>query len=164
MGRLSVSNIQIKGGQTMTKGALGKLLRIIEDHPYHKFIAFRIEEIGQGNSIISMSPSENTLNFSGFVHGGILYTVLDVAAFLACVSISPDDHLPATTNINVSVMRVISKGYLKVEAKVMKMGRRNCFIESRVIDEDGEVIAIGLITKAIVPFTKFKEILKNETI
>ena len=54
--------------------------------------------------------------------------------------------------------------YLKVEAKVIKMGRRNCFTESRVSDEDGNVIAMGLITKAIVPFMKFKEILKNETI
>ena len=145
---------QIGRGWTMTKKALEKLIRYTEDHPYHRFIGVNIEEIKRGTSIVSMTPAENMLTIAGVVHAGVYYTILEVAAFLACVSISPDDQIPATTNINVSVMRAVSKGDLKVKAKVLKIGKRNCFIESRILDEDGNVIATGLITKAMLPHTK----------
>jgi uncharacterized protein (TIGR00369 family) len=138
---------------------LRNLILKTEDHPYHRFIGVKVEKAGEGICRIRFSPSKNTLNLAGVVHGGIYYTVLDMAAFLASSSLVSNDQLTVTSDINVSVMRAVAAGDMTAEAKVLKMGGRSCFIDSRIFDKDGNMVAIGRVTKAILPFPKMKEML-----
>ncbi len=139
----------------MDKDKLEKLVQEISDQPYHKFIGFRVEEIGGEKCILRFSPSKNTLNYYGSIHGGIYYTVLDAAAFFLCLSkLNYDEQLPVTSNISVSVVKAVSEGDLRVEAKILKLGKRNCYLESRAFDKDGDLVAVCVITKAIVTLKK----------
>lgn len=128
-----------------------KLIRDIANLEYHKFINVVIEKVDEGKSELRLSPSKNTLNFYGFIHGGIYYSVLDLAAFIACVSKLNEEQVPVTSNINVSVMKAVSSGDLRIEAKILKLGKKTCFLESKAFDKDGDLVATSLITKAIVP-------------
>jgi len=146
-------------GLEMNELLLRNLITISEEHPYHRFIGVKVEKAAGGMCRMRFSPSENTLNMAGVVHGGIYYTVLDLAAFLASASLFADDQLTVTSDINVSVMKAVAAGEMTVEAKVLKMGRRSCFIDSRIFDRDGDMAAIGRITKAVLPFPRMREML-----
>ncbi|MFB3924776.1 MAG: PaaI family thioesterase [Syntrophales bacterium] len=145
----------------MEKPLLEKLIKKTENHPYHKFIGLRVMEEWKGSCRIKFSPSGNTRNLTGVVHGGIYYTVLDVAAFVASATVIPDERLTVTSDINISVLAAVSEGDIIVDARVLKTGKRNCIIDSRAFDSNGNLVAIARVTKSIIPFPQMKELLEG---
>ncbi len=95
--------------------------------------------------------SEATRNAYGAVHGGIYYTSCDVAAFVAVATLLPDDYFSVTSDINVSVMAAVLEGDLTVKCEVLKKGKRNCYVASRVLDKNGKLVVVARITKALIP-------------
>jgi uncharacterized protein (TIGR00369 family) len=146
----------------MNKILMEKLVDRMQNLPYHRFIGINIVSWGEGVSQISFSASNNNLNPYGAMHGGIYYTVCDVAAYLAATSLVPDDKVAVTTDINVSVLSSVSQGNLTVKGSVIKMGKRICFIDSRVFDQNDNLIAIARVTKSIIPFAMAELLTGNE--
>jgi len=128
-----------------------KLIKTIEHLPYHRFIGIKITACEPGRVELTFPLSEATRNAFGAVHGGIYYTACDVAAFLAAATLLPDDYFSVTSDINVSVMAPVLEGDLTVKSEVLKKGKRNCYVESRVLDRDGNLVVMARITKALVP-------------
>lgn len=141
----------------MEKTACEKMVRLISKHPYHRFIGMKIEASGDGEARVAFSVSDHILNNFGAVHGGYFYTVCDVAAFVAAMTLVPDGYIAVTSDINVSVMSPVHSGDLITSAKVLKLGKRTCFIESR-IECEGRLIAVARITKSVVPFPGMREL------
>ena len=140
-----------KGAEFMNETSMKKLVDKMHDLPYHRFIGLRIRSWEYGRSELTFPLSESTRNAYGAVHGGIYYTACDLAAFIATATLLPDDYFSVTSDINVSVMAAVLEGNLTVRCTVLKRGKRNCYADSRVFDKDGNLVAIGRITKAIIP-------------
>lgn len=134
----------------MNDAAMKTLVEKIENLPYHRFIGLQITSWGNGQSEVLFPLSEATRNAFGAVHGGIYYTACDVGAFIATATLVPEDCLSVTSDINVSVMAAVRDGGLTVKCRVLKKGKRNCYIESKVFDKDNNLTAVARITKALV--------------
>ncbi|NPV93243.1 MAG: PaaI family thioesterase [Firmicutes bacterium] len=93
------------------------------------------------------------MNVYGSVHGGVFYSVCDVSAFISTCTLYPANVIPVTTDINVSVLSNTSEGCLRVCSKVLKAGKRICFIQSTVFDKNGKILAVTRITKSFIPKT-----------
>ena len=52
--------------------------------PYAQFLGISIDEIGLGFARVSMQVTEKHTNFHGSVHGGIIFTLADIAFSAAC--------------------------------------------------------------------------------
>jgi uncharacterized protein (TIGR00369 family) len=146
----------------MNKKLMEKLVDRVQNLAYHQFIGMKIVSWGDGVSQLSFSASENTLNPCGAVHGGIYYTACDVAAYIAVSALVPDDKLAVTSDINVSVLSAVSLGNLTVKASVIKMGKRSCFVDSLVLDQDENFIAVARVTKSIIPFRMADLLARND--
>lgn len=156
------SRVRAEGGTGMNDDQLKKLVGKVAQLPYHRFMDFRIENCGKGACEIRIDIHENILNVFNTVHGGIHYSMCDVVAFLAACTLLDGDSLSVTSDINVSVLSFASSGTLIYTAKVLKMGKRIGFIESRVYDGDRNLIAVARITKTIIsPHPKMKELLEK---
>jgi acyl-CoA thioesterase len=146
----------------MTDDQLKKLIGEAVKLPYHQFMDFRIESCGGGECEIRIDIHPNILNVFRTVHGGIHYSMCDVVAFLAACTLLDGDSLAVTSDINVSVLSFVTSGTLIYTAKVLKLGKRIGFIESRVHDGKGNLIAVARITKTIIsPHPKMKELLER---
>ncbi|MFH1079266.1 MAG: PaaI family thioesterase [Pseudomonadota bacterium] len=138
----------------MKETSMKKLVDKMEKLPYHRFIELKVASWGGGWSELTFPLSEATRNAFGAVHGGIYYTACDVAAFLATASLIPDDYFAVTSDINVSVMAAVLEGNLTVKSEVLKKGKRNCYTESKVLDQDGNLVVVARITKALLPLPR----------
>ena len=47
--------------------------------PYAAFLGVELEEVGPGRAVCSVIIAENMLNFMGLVHGGLVFSLADIA-------------------------------------------------------------------------------------
>ena len=111
-----------------------------------------IEEIGDNYAKCSMKLTANHKNAYGGVMGGAIYTLADFAFAVA----SNYGREVATVSLSGQAnFMYASKGdILYAEAKLLKDGKRNCFYEVYVTDNNSKLIATVFFTGAHLPKTK----------
>ncbi len=85
----------------------------------------------------------------GFVHGGMVATMADLAAGFAAVTLVPDDHGVVTADLRVSYLHPSVGHKLTAIGWVLKAGRRLHFCEAEVWC-DGLLVAKASATMAVI--------------
>ena len=96
-------------------------------------------EVKPGFAKARMLLTEEHLNAGGVCQGGALFTLADLA--FAAVANS-HDQLTLSINANITFIRSVKEGYVYAEAVEVYNHYRIPFIEVRLTDEDGELIAV----------------------
>lgn len=135
----------------MTAEKMLDLVKLFEEEPYHQYLGIKITAYSEGFSQLQVNVRPVLCNLVGTLHGGIIYSLCAIASSLAALSMIKDDKYTVANDFNISVLKSISSGVVSVEGKVLKCGRRLVFVEVKVIDETGQVTAIGRVTKTILP-------------
>ena len=99
-----------------------------------------IEVIEPGYSRVSMTVSEEMLNFHGITHGGIVFSLGDIAFAAASNS---HGQTAVALNVSISFLKATNVGdRLVAEAKEQKLGGRTALYEITVTEqESGELVA-----------------------
>lgn len=136
----------------MSPEEISKRIAHAMDLPFHHFLGLTIVKSDPGLAEIELCPTPKTINAGNVVHGGIIYSVLDIAAYLAMLPLLGANQNGVTHDIHVSVLRAapIDKPLLFC-ARVQKIGKRIVFCDSGAWCED-QLIAKGQITKSIIEF------------
>lgn len=121
----------------------------MEGLPLHQFLGLKVEELGGGNSRVSIPINSNTLNVAGKLHGGVTYTVSDVAAFLALSSLLEPGEFAVTIDYQCSIYRGTGSGPVIFNARVTRRAHRLAFMNVEVLSPGGELLAEARVTKAI---------------
>ncbi len=122
----------------------------IIDLPYHRFIGIYDLYSKDGTGGVSIKVNSNNSNPKGMLHGGVIYSLCDVSAYVALLGILPATQDAVTHDIHVSVLRPAPMDQIVIfESRVLKMGKNLSFIES-VARIDQHVIAIAKVTKSIL--------------
>lgn len=85
----------------------------------------------------------------GFVHGGMVATMADLAAGFAAVTLVPDDFGVVTADLRVSYLHPAVGARLTAIGWVLKAGRRLHFCEAEVWC-DGKLVAKASATMAVI--------------
>jgi uncharacterized protein (TIGR00369 family) len=126
------------------------ILRTIETHPLHRFMGVEKIHAGGGASRIEITVGDNTVNAHGAFHGGVAYTLCDMACYTALLSELADGENAATHDIHVSLLRAAQRGdRVIVTGNVIKRGRNLAFMEAE-IHCNGELLARATVTKSIL--------------
>lgn len=129
---------------------LQELLAGIARHPLHRYMGVQTIEAADGVSSIALTISEHAVNARGAFHGGVAYTLCDMACYAALLSELAEGENAATHDIHVSLLRAASLGdRVVVSGKVIKRGRSVAFMEAAIHCE-GELIARATVTKSIL--------------
>jgi len=123
----------------------------IKNHPLHIHLGVQDIISEGGNGTLTAIVNVNTLNPSGYYHGGIMYTLCDCCAYSGVLSVLKPNEEAVTHDIHISVLRP-GKLNDKVlyQSKLVKRGRTLCFIDVEA-SIDGKLIATARVTKSIVP-------------
>lgn len=81
------------------------------------------------------------------LHGGVIAFALDVSMGHLCKKIV---GAAVTAEMKVQYFKAVKTGRLSCEAKFLKKGRRISFLESRMTDSEGNLIAMATGTFAMV--------------
>jgi len=82
-------------------------------------------------------------NPNGVLHGGVIYTMIDYSMGGAVQAGLPEGEHCATIEVKVSYLASVREGTLTAETHVVKQGRSVAFVESKVTDDQGRLIATG---------------------
>jgi uncharacterized protein (TIGR00369 family) len=129
---------------------IAALAESFENVPYHRFIGLQFAEAGKGFAELKLPVKKEIINSNGVVHGGMYYTLCDLAASAALETTRAEGHYYVTHDINVSVLSSVSTGVLTAKAEVLKSGKRLAFVEARIYNDKDELLAVGRLTKTLL--------------
>lgn len=104
----------------------------------------------RGLARLSFEIGADFCNYSGRVHGGTIALMIDEAIGVAAFSYV-GDRFKATVESKTSFFRSLWPGAVVVEAKVVHLAPTLCFLEAKVIDQEGAVVAKSMATIALKP-------------
>jgi len=125
---------------------LQRLAELLTTLPLHDFLKLQLVEEPLG---LRLPASPRLINGTGVVHGGILYSVLDVASFLALVVERPAQDA-VTVDFSASMLRpaAIDQDTL-VHARVLRAGKRLAHMDAEAW-QAGQLVAVARVTKALI--------------
>ncbi len=121
-----------------------------DDNPFHRYLGMRLADVGPGRGRVTLTRSEQTpTGIGGSVNGGVMATLVDMAALVAVFSELKSDEVPAgTANLDISYLRTTHASEVHADARVIKRGRQLCVVDVRISDSDGRECAVGRVLYA----------------
>jgi acyl-CoA thioesterase len=111
----------------------------IRAEPWARSLGIEYVDLRRGYCRLRLRLQPHMVNFQGFPHGGVIFTLADVAFGAACNS-----HGDPAVALSVTIdflSAVTSDTTLVAEAREVKQGRRAGFYEVRVTTDDGRAVA-----------------------
>jgi acyl-CoA thioesterase len=112
----------------------------------------QIENAGtrDGRAVYTLRVTPLLLNPHGVLHGGAIYTMVDYSMGGATMSVLPPGEICATIEIKINYLAGVREGTLRSETEIIKRGRTVVFLESRVKDGAGKLVATASGSFAII--------------
>ena len=124
----------------MTPELRDKLLHFCNDNePFLTHNYMRMADTDDGTATIVLPMHENSLNRWGGAHGGILFSLCDVAAGMAIMSLRQE--MVVTVNASIDYLAAASAGStLTAVGRVDRLGGKLAFCSAEVTDETGKAV------------------------
>jgi acyl-CoA thioesterase len=111
----------------------------IENDPWAESLGIRYLDLRRGYCRVSLKLQPGMVNFQGHPHGGVIFTLADVAFGAACNS---HGEAAVALSITISYLAAVKPdAALVAEGREKKQGRRAGFYEIDVTTEDGTPVA-----------------------
>ena len=130
----------------MTEELKEKMIRFgIDANPFHGHNGLEITDIGDGTAVVETTLRHESLNSWGGPHGGLLFTMADVACGVASISLRQEHCVTVSTGMDF-IAAGGGEGRLRATAKVERCGRKICFSTAEIRDEQGTLLARSHMT------------------
>ena len=111
----------------------------------------RLDTWSRGAIAFDCIADQPAQGLTGYLHNGMLATLMEMAAYVATLSVLARDRIPVTADFHLQSLRPIPGGAsFRLFAEVVRPGRQLCFCkaEARV---DDRVHGQSTILKVVVP-------------
>jgi acyl-CoA thioesterase len=113
--------------------------------PFAKSVGLKFSRSESGVPRCILEIHEGVINVNGTVHGGALYTLIDVSmGWLLFDHLRKDERI-ATVEMKINYLTAMSSGVLVAEAKLIHRSKRLAVLESQ-IECEGRLIAKAMGT------------------
>jgi uncharacterized protein (TIGR00369 family) len=129
---------------------LAARVQAVLDIPLHRFLDMQLRDPADPSAGIWIPVEGPAKNQAGVLHGGVIYTLMDVASFLALLPSLSDEEHAVTHDLSVSLIRPVAAGRrVDLTGSVLRRGRAVAFLRAEAT-VDGEVVAAAQVTKSVV--------------
>ena len=109
--------------------------------PVAELIGVEVEEIGAGESVMTMVAEERHSNPMGTIHGGILCDLADAAMGVAFFSTLEPGESFTTLELKINFLRPFWTGKLVARGNVVQRGQTVGMVECDIFDDQGRLVA-----------------------
>jgi acyl-CoA thioesterase len=111
----------------------------IHDDPWSRTLGIEFLALDRGFCRLGMTLQPHMVNFQGYPHGGVIFSLADIAFGAACNS---HGEPAVALNMTISFLTAVPAGSrLIAEAREIKQGRRAGFYRVNVTSEVGALVA-----------------------
>ena len=103
---------------------------------FSELIGCRVQSVQDGIAQVALSLEPQLRNRGGKLHGGVLFSLVDISMGLACSSVHGFDQQSVTIECKINYIRAVSDGEVLCIAKVIHPGRRTLVVEADVLQDD----------------------------
>ncbi|MCG7500107.1 PaaI family thioesterase [Vibrio sp. Of7-15] len=105
-----------------------KLSTALLEHEYQQFCGIEIMTQQPGFCKTRMTVTEHIDNLSQTLHGGVIYSMMDVTSMLATIATLDDGEYAITNNFSSNIMSATQRGEtVEFEAEISRNGRNLLF-------------------------------------
>lgn len=108
----------------------------------------------RGWARIGFDGRHEFLNPAGFIQGGIQSAMLDDTMGPAVWIKTNGEFFTATIDMNISFLAPARQGPLFGEGTVLQLGKTIAFIEARLMDAAGQILARATSTARLIPSSR----------
>ncbi|AEA45139.1 PaaI family thioesterase [Fluviicola taffensis] len=118
---------------------------------------FEVES--KGHVLYKMTVTNNHLATPFAAHGGSVAALIDAALGVACLTeVCEDLKVVSTVNLTISyLIPALKDDVLLADAQVIKSGKRILFVEGKITNQKGELVATASATMNAYPVSKISE-------
>jgi uncharacterized protein (TIGR00369 family) len=121
-------------------------------HELFTHIGFRDYRNADGDLVVELPVAPHVVNTNGGLQGGLLATLVDIAAGRLAIADLPPGVSVVTSDLSIRYLRAIKTGGARATARVAYSGKRSMVMQVDVVGlPDEELCAI-----ATVSFTKIQ--------
>jgi uncharacterized protein (TIGR00369 family) len=118
-----------------------------------------LETSKDGRAVLQCRATEDICHTGGTaLQGGFITGWIDAAMAYATMAASDYTLSPMSLEIKISFLRAAGPGVYRAEAWIERMGRSTVFLEGRLLNEAGEVVAKGSSTAKLAKMTPHDEL------
>ena len=123
-----------------------RIRQALENVPFARLLGIEVETLERGSAILALPLREELLQNNGVVHGGVIASLIDTATAFAILTVLEKQERITTVDLTISYLRPLTTGRAKVQAKVLRAGRRLIAVSADVSTEEGTLAATSLST------------------
>lgn len=120
--------------------------------PIGETLDFALVEVEYGRAVFEGVPGRHAYNPMGVIHGGYAATLLDSACGIAVASRLTHDQSFTTLELKVAYHKAMTEetGIVRAEAVVISMGRKVAYVEAKLTDAGGRLMASATSTLLVM--------------
>ncbi|MEV5652014.1 PaaI family thioesterase [Nocardia sp. NPDC052254] len=117
------------------------------------YIGFRSTLDADGTRIWELPVAPHVVNTSGGLQGGLIATLVDVAAGTVALQQRPSGSGVVTSDLHVRYFRAVTAGAAQARTRIVHSGRRSVVVEVEVVQPGCErPVALATVSFATVEF------------
>jgi acyl-CoA thioesterase len=121
----------------------------LTESAYFKTLGCKLVRLGDGVAEVALALEPHLRNRGNVMHGGALFSLVDIAMGLACSSSHGFDKQSVTVECKINYVRGVPDGEVTCIGTVLHAGRRTLVVEAEVRQDD-KLVAKAQGTFAIV--------------
>ena len=132
------------------EGAEGFLQRF-DDIPLHKYLGLTLAEVKPDYGRLRLLKTETTpTGIGGSVNGGVLATMVDMAAIVAIFSKAfPGTEPAGTADLSITYLRQAQGEWVDAIATIVKRGRQLSTVDVSIVNDQGILCCRGRVLYAM---------------
>jgi uncharacterized protein (TIGR00369 family) len=129
---------------------------------FGELVGIQAVALGDGRSRWSLAIDERHYNPNGVLHGGVTFTLTDVAMGSAVFSTLPKGERTTAMEVQVRFLRAVTGGTLTAEGQVVSRHERIAVTRAEVTDDKGRLVATATGTFYVFPHSTSDAITSEE--
>jgi uncharacterized protein (TIGR00369 family) len=121
--------------------------------PFLEHIGGKLIRYGQGSAEVELSTMPYHLQHLGFIHGGVISTLMDNTGWYAAVSNLGEGFTSVTMEIKINYLKPASGKHLRAIGDVIRQGKKTSFVKIELYDGEN-LVAFATGTYAVLEETK----------
>jgi len=117
--------------------------------PFLEHTGASLKNFSKGKAEVELDVQPYHLQHKGFVHGGVISTLMDNTGWYAAVSNLEDGFTAVTMEIKINYLKPALGKYLVASAAIKRQGRTTSFVTIELHDE-GALVAYATGTYALI--------------
>ena len=103
---------------------------------FSELIGCRLQRLDAGVAEVALSLAPHLRNRGGKLHGGAIFSLVDITMGLACSSAHGFDQQSATIECKINYIRAVEDGDVLCTSRVIHAGRRTLVVEAEVYQDE----------------------------